>query len=298
MSRSPEFLSAILSSGRPVILDGAMGTELQRRKIDTGLPLWSASVLIKKPEVVKEIHADYLKAGADIITTNTFRTNMRTFLRAGLPDQSRELTLLACSLAKDAKKTTHKDQSLIAGCVATLEDCYRPDLTPDSDILYSEHQLLTQNLADGGVDFIFLETMNSIRETEAALAAAAKTNLPVAISFVCTKEGRLLSGEILEKALEIVMPFRPLFVATNCAPIDVISTSLAELLNHSSFPVGIYANGDGKPDDLQGWIFNTSTGPQNYLNATKEWVKSGAKIIGGCCGTTPEYIEMLSKSFS
>ncbi|MBM2840689.1 MAG: homocysteine S-methyltransferase [Bacteroidetes bacterium] len=96
-------LKDLLSSKSTIILDGAMGTELQRRDVDTGLPLWSANALMVHPEVVLQIHKDYIEAGADIITTNTFRTTRRTFRRANLPDRSLQFTKSAVALARKAR---------------------------------------------------------------------------------------------------------------------------------------------------------------------------------------------------
>src|SRR5512146_2033834 len=91
-----------LATGNALLLDGATGTELQRRGVDTSLPLWSARALLEAPEVLRAIHADYIAAGADILTTNTFRTHRRTLTRAGLGERTHELTQLAVKIAREA----------------------------------------------------------------------------------------------------------------------------------------------------------------------------------------------------
>ena len=96
----------LLETRGPLILDGAMGTELQRRGVDIGLPLWSANALVAAPDIVLQIHRDYIAAGADIITTNTFRTTPRAFRNAGLPDRSAELTASAVHLCAGGPATT------------------------------------------------------------------------------------------------------------------------------------------------------------------------------------------------
>ncbi|MGH9425268.1 MAG: homocysteine S-methyltransferase family protein, partial [Terriglobia bacterium] len=177
-----------------LILDGAMGTELQRRGVDTGLPLWSANALISHPETVLQIHKDYIEAGADIITTNTFRTTRRTMHRANLPDRSSQLTANAVEHAHQACKSFPDREILIAGSIAPLEDCYRPDLVPSDRELREEHAELAERLAEASVDFILLETMNTIREIYAACAAAKATGKEVVASFICNTKGELYGG--------------------------------------------------------------------------------------------------------
>ena len=278
------------------ILDGAMGTELQRRGINTGLPLWSATALIESPQTVQAIHEDYIRAGATVITTNTFRTNPRTFRRGGLEDLSRELTVKACELAKAATRVT-TNEVRVAGSLASLEDCYRPDLTPPDSELYPEHEIMAQLLKEGGVDYILAETHNSLREIRAVLEAIRKVKMPFAISFVCNAAGDLLSGEKIEDAVALALTYKPLFLGTNCARLNIIESSLKRILASSKgTPVSIYANGDGEPDDAEGWKFSLSIGVPNYAESAKNWRALGASIIGGCCGTTPEYIEGLKRS--
>ena len=112
-----------LQSGHILILDGATGTELDRRGVDTSLPLWSARALLTAPDIVQQIHRDYLDAGADLITTNTFRTHRRTLTRAGVGERTRELTQLAVELARRAIEESGRT-AYIAGSMSPLEDCY------------------------------------------------------------------------------------------------------------------------------------------------------------------------------
>lgn len=289
-------LREALSQREIVILDGAMGTELQRHGVQTALPLWSGAANTSHGDLVQQIHTDYLEAGAQIITTNTFRTGTRPVKKADLTISSRELTGIACSHAHAARDRVGDLSRLIAGCVATLEDCYEPDLTPPDSELREEHLELVHSLAAGGVDFIFAETMNTVRETVIVLEAAAKVGLPVAVSFVCNEKGELLSGESLESALIAVNRFTPLFVGTNCAPPDRLSSSVNILREMSKAPTAVYANGMGHPGEPLGWVFGElGTEADHYLSHVKGWIEAGAQVIGGCCGTTPEYIAKIAE---
>lgn len=290
-----ESLRRRLETREVVLLDGGMGTEIQRRGVSTALPLWSAGAVLSHPETVKEIHLEYIRSGADIITTNTFRTNERTFRHAGMAESlAAELTSRACDLAREARGESGRDDVLIAGEMAPLEDCYRVDLVPEQRALAKEHAAWAESLARCGVDFLFVETMNCIRETLAASEAAAATGLPFAVSYVPSGSGGMLSGETAAELLDAVMPFGPFAILINCRPPAEMQAALEHLVKASSIPTGVYGNGLGHPDDAEGWIFDGGTAGSQYLEYARQWVKAGALVVGGCCGTTPEYIRMLA----
>ena len=285
-------LTQMLSTRRPLILDGAMGTELQRRGVDTTLPLWSARALIDEPEAVLQIHLDYIAAGADIITTNTFRTTRRTFRRAGLPDRSSELTARAVEIARQATRTAGPHTLLVAGSIAPLEDCYRPDLVPPEADLHEEHGELARRLDEAGVDILLLETMNTIREAVAACRQAVATGRETVVSFLCNNEGNLYSGELLEEAVRTIEPLGPAAFSLNCISPRFLPLAISRLRAATGKPFAVYAN-VGLPGGEQGWHFTRETGEVEYAAHAARWVKEGAAIVGGCCGTTPAYISFL-----
>ncbi|HMK39664.1 MAG TPA: homocysteine S-methyltransferase family protein [Bacteroidota bacterium] len=299
-----EPFARLLERRRPVILDGAMGTELHRRGVDTGLPLWSAHALLSSPETVRRIHREYLGAGADIITSNTFRTTRRTFLRAGLPDRSAELTSLAVALAADAIAEREGERALLAGSMAPLEDCYRPELVPPEEILRQEHAEQAGRLAEAGVDFLLLETMGTVREAAAAAGAAQATGLEYVVSFLCRPDGSLYGGEPLSEAVCQVAGRSPAALSLNCIsprsmkrPLSNLLSALRTVPGAGQLPVGLYAN-VGAPGEEHGTVFRRDVGPEAYARLAGTWVKSGVSFIGGCCGTTPEYIRALAEAFA
>ena len=277
-----------------LLLDGATGTELNRRGVDTGLPLWSANALTTEAglNVLRQVHLDYLNAGADIITTNTFRTNRRVL--AGKGFSAHELTLRAVATAREAIADFGKP-ALVAGSLSSLEDCYRPDLVPPADECLAEHTERIEHLVASGVDLLLIETMNSIREALIAAKIATATGLPTWVSFVCDENGRILSGESLTQAAEILMPLGVKAVGVNCMPAHAIAQPLNELraICGESFPLLAYGN-IGHVDDEQGWINTDSTDPEGYLQHAQTWP---AQIIGACCGSTPEHIRKLQLSW-
>jgi S-methylmethionine-dependent homocysteine/selenocysteine methylase len=282
----------VLEAHAPLILDGAMGTELQRRGVDTGLPLWSARALAEAPETVLQIHRDYLDAGADMLTANTFRTTRRTFRRAALPDRSEEHTRLAVELALHARTGAPGRPVLVAGSIAPLEDCYRPDLVPPDDELQEEHGEQARRLAAAGVDLLLLETMGTIREARLAAAAAAETGMDFIISFLCDREGRLYGGESLGRAVTAVTPFRPVALSINCVPARCALPAIRQLKAGTSVPWGIYAN-TGVAGQEQAASLIPDVTPEEYGQLALEWFHQGASFLGGCCGTTPEHVAVL-----
>jgi homocysteine S-methyltransferase len=278
-----------LNHTKPLLLDGATGTGLNRRGIDLSLPLWSAAAIESAPDVLRQIHAEYVTAGAEILTANTFRTHARNLFAAGRADRAGELTQRAVDIARSAAG----DSAWVAGSQAPLEDCYSPQRVPDDEVLKREHETMSRHLAAAGVDLILVETQNTIREAMAATQSATTTGIPTFVSFVCGAEGRLLSGETLTEAVTAVLPFQPTAVLVNCIPAESALSILEELhAAAGAISFGAYANiGKQEPDGT--WIDSDAVDPKCYARYAESWLKYGAKIIGGCCGTTPEHIQKM-----
>ena len=290
--------SQFLNDRKLVIFPGAMGTELQRRGYKTTLPLWSATANVDAFDLVQRIHADYLNAGADIAITNTFRTTPRTYAKT---NQSRQIAYDALRRSVEASKAAVgavKDRpTFVAGSFAPLEDCYEPDLVPGDQQLADEHGELAEWLADSGSDLLLPETVNAGREAVAMARAASATGLPFIISFVVNADGSLLDGTSLSDAIALTnLPGREA-VMLNCRPIDILVPAFDKLAEVYDGHKGVYPNGLGHPHPDQGWVFEeNSDSIQKYVSAALSWKDAGARIIGGCCGTTPAYLQALSKA--
>ncbi len=220
----------------PLLLDSAMGTELERRGVRCQLPLWSAWALVDSPSTVLAIHRDDLEAGADILTANTFRTHGRSLEKAGKGMRAEELTRQAVTLARRAAGESPRP-ILVAGSLSPLEDCYRPDLVPDEGTLWQEHGRQATLLAAAGADLILAETHNSVRELAAAVRAAKATGLPVVASMVTDGQGRLLSGEPIAAAARALEGLRP----------DVLSINCVRVATPSRRPACARGGGAGRP---------------------------------------------------
>jgi homocysteine S-methyltransferase len=249
-------------------------------------------------EILQKIHEDYLRAGADIITTNTFRTHRRALAPSGNADRALELTRRAVDIARAAIASVKSDSpKFIAGSISTLEDCYRPDLVPPDNELRAEHSERVHHLIECDVDFILIETINTIREAVIMAKLATITGTPVVVSFVCDRHGKILSGETLTEAAGQLLPLGISAIGVNCGPTPNLAKPLAELqaacLSATAcgkdFPLIAYGN-IGYADEKIGWVNTDSENPNAYCEHAAHWP---VKIVGGCCGTTPEHISKL-----
>jgi homocysteine S-methyltransferase len=280
-----------LADSRPINLDGAMGTELERRGANTDTPIWSAMALLDAPELVEQVHRDYLDAGADVIITNTFCTHRRNLEKVGLGDQAVGLTTLAVAIAQKAVRSSGK-QAWVAGSMAPLEDSYSTADPSTRDEYLRSHDEMAHNLAAAGVDLLLIETMKYIVEAEAAAEAASKTGLPFGVSFICKSDGHLLSEESITEAATAVETHKPAFLGINCTPATSLEPALQELRGATRLPIAVYAN-SGHTEDYQTWGVTEGSEPEAYCRLAERWIEFGAQLIGGCCGTRPEHIAAL-----
>jgi homocysteine S-methyltransferase len=294
MSPSPggDGLRARIREGAPILLDAAMGTQLERHGAPSGLPLWSARALMESPELVLAIHRAETAAGAEILTANTFRTHRRTLAREGLEARSAELTRTAVALAREAARGAGRPV-FVVGSLSPLEDCYRHDLTPQGEALEREHALQAESLAAAGVDGILVETQNTVREMAAATRWAKATGLPVVASMITDGQGRLLSGETIEEAVRSLASLKLEALSINCVPARRLGGDLALLaLAAPGAPLAAYGN-LGAPSGEDRTAFTEDVTPEDYAALARDWLAAGARIVGGCCGTTTAYTAAL-----
>jgi S-methylmethionine-dependent homocysteine/selenocysteine methylase len=296
----------LLAAQDVLVLDGATGTELERRGYPTRLPLWTADAAAAAPDLLLRVHLDYLEAGADIVTANTFRTTPYTLRKLGRESEAASLTARSLALARTA--CARAGRGLVAGCLAPLEDCYHPERVPPPEVLDREHAAYAGHLAAAGADLLLVETMGTTREALAACSAALATGLPVLASFILDPRGSgaLLSGEDLGEAVAAVCSLatggrRVAAVLVNCTPPEATLAALVRLLRAGDPPrgrrspfIGAYAN-LGRPDEVHGWSHDPAATPEAYATWARRCRDQGATLLGGCCGTTPAHIAALSR---
>ncbi len=293
----PSPLSTQLTRGEIILLDGALGTELERRGVSTQLPLWSAQAVRDSPDRVREVHEDYVRAGADILTAATFRTTPRALGKAGMAADADRLTRAAIALCVEARERVGGGREVfVAGSMAPLEDCYAPELVPPALAADREHAEQAERLARAGAELLLVETMGTIREAVAAVRAAKKTGLLVLASFICRNGSEILGGELLADAVRGVEAIGADAVLVNCTPVDVMPLCLDAMSRATSLPIGCYPNA-GTPEMAKGtWQFDPSMSPERFAGSAQEWLRRGAQIVGGCCGTGPDHIRALRES--
>jgi len=289
-----------LQRGGTVILDGAIGTEILRRNVT-----WADHQLATKPEFVRGIHEDYIRAGADVISTNSFQLSRRALYNhfrddahrehigaKDLPERAGKLLAASVRLAVEAReKVAAKRPVAVAAAITTLEWCFRPDLVPADEQARREYRELFGIVKENGADLVLFETVNSIGEANVAAEVARELGLPCWVAFVPAKTGKLFTGETLGDAVEAMQKHGVDAVLLNCAPPNDITTGMKELMPRAKVATGAYAHiGRFNPPE---WLFTDEYPPARYTQECAGWKKSGARILGGCCGTTPDHIAAL-----
>ncbi len=275
-----------------VVLDGAVGTELERRGCECKLPLWSAEALINNQELLFEIYNDYIESGAEILSTNTFRTTQYTLNKYDKDLDESLLIKISVDIIKEAQKYTRsEDNTYIAGIVAPIEDCYKPNDVPEIDVLLKEHRNRIEILLENDVDLIIAETIGTLKEAKAIMELMMELDIPFFISFIC-RGLNLLSEEPLSEAINLMSRFKVDGILTNCTSCKDIDEIMDYFKSSVSILYGGYANtGKMNPHVRGDYLYEMS--PSQYSKHVKKWIDSGAKLVGGCCGTTPSHIECL-----
>lgn len=274
---------------RPLLLDAALGTELSRRGAPASPPLWSARAVLERPDLVLSVHRENVAAGADLLTAATFRTQP-----ALLGPAAREATRRAVVLAREA--AAGRSGVLVAGSLAPVADCWRPDLVPPDEELARLHALHAEALAQADADLLLLETFGTAREWRAAAHAAAATGLAVVACATTNDDGALLSGEPLGEAARslLELPSPPAALGVNCVPARRLAASLSHLAAVApGLPLAAYGNA-GLPLDEAAGLFAEPIFPEEYAAVAERWLSLGARLVGGCCGTTALHVAALA----
>jgi len=281
-------------------LDGGMGQELIRRSGKRATTFWSGRAMIDAPDLVTGLHRDFIEAGANVITLNSYSLTPAKIARYDIPYSLRELQELALSLAHKARDMTHEDVK-IAGCLPPLVQSYRSELIADDQQNFDDYSEIASIQAPG-TDLFICETMSAIREAVTATSAAAAFGKPVwtALTVDDSNGARLRSGEPLNEAIDASLSAGASAILINCSSPEATTTAI-DLLAGYDVAFGAYANGFKSIAALS--TTNTvdvlerreDLTPEAYAAFGRRWIGAGATIVGGCCEVNPEHIRELTR---
>ena len=296
----------VLHSGETILLDGATGSELENRgiKMDNS---WCATASLEF-DILKQIHKDYINAGAKIITTNTYASNRMILEVAGVEDKFEDINLAAINAAIQAREECGRDDVLVAGSLShqiPYEDAFRSQEEKDKYIKKLTPEYFQKSfdelaffLADNGCDFILLELMYRPDRIDIIFDSASKVGLPVWAGFSSRNKDGLIALTTdyeysFKKMISNVKHHKLDAVGIMHCDIGVIEESIKELKEIYDLPIMAYP--EVAVFNFPRYDMSNIIQPNDYLVEAKKWKDAGAQIIGGCCGTTVEHIKLLNE---
>ncbi len=275
---------------RPLIFDGAMGTMIYSKGVF--INTCYEHLCVTNPKLIKGIHEAYVDGGADVIETNSYGANRLKLQSHGLADQLEEINRAAVRLARQAAG----DDALVAGSVGPClqsGQLFDDRMTDELTDVFREHMAV---LASEGIDLFLLETFTHVKEAHLAAKVAKEFNLPVFVSVTVGKDGETRRGEKIELIVaELDADPNVDGIGINCGIGPAAAFSIAErALPHTKKPFTVMANA-GLPQEVDGRMIYMST-PEYFTEYAKSMIQVGVRGVGGCCGTTPEHIEMMAKA--
>ena len=292
-----------LARGETIILDGGTGTDIQRRGVPMSSSTWCAEANVSHPEVVRAVHEDYIRAGADVIIANTFATSALLFNALGRDSEMLEIDRAAVAIAKAAAKGHHV---AVAGSMSTM----RP-VAPGSDRTLKQRewpeaqaralfQRKADNLAAAGADFIMMEMMRDQDYSVWASEAAMATGLPVWIGISVERHGSRLTGfgredQSLDDVARVLSGLKPEVISIMHTSPNDTDEAIDILRRHWKGPIGAYP--ESGYFKMPEWTFVDIIPPEELVKRSRAWKRQGVTAFGGCCGLGPEHIKALSEAF-
>lgn len=312
MSNKINPIDAILSQHSIMFLDGALATELEAHGCNLDDPLWSARVLLENPELIYQVHSDYFSAGADCAITASYQATINGFSARGIQEQEaleliRKTVLLARRARDDFWKEntqTIRPKPLVAASVgpygAYLADGseYVGNYGVTDNTLADFHRSRMSALIEAGADLLAFETIPSLQEAKVLDTLLREFPETYAwLSFSLKNEKEISEGtklaecaRVFEKSDQIVA------IGINCAPVTVVTGAIQELRANTKKPILVYPNsGETYNPETKTWHGHEQCNAFDIQS--EEWYQAGARLIGGCCRTTPHHIEELSKKW-
>jgi len=297
-----------LAEGHIVLMDGAMGTELDRRDVPMHGKAWSAAAMTTHPDAVRGVHADYIGGGARMHIVNSFALARHVLEPAGFGDDVASFNAKSVALCREALEVQDaQDPQWIVGSLSTFAAQSDRSRLPDPVALEENYREQAHILADAGVDLFTLEMLCDFELTQAALNATLHFDKPVIVGFttkwagdgatVMTRADEMgLDPVAFDDVLADLVPAlptdKPMIMSIMHSDLDVTDAALDVLRRHWSGPLAIYPN-SGR-FEYPHWQFDSVCPPEEFVSAAQGWIKRGVGIIGGCCGIGPDHISALA----
>ncbi len=281
-----------LQAGKILVLDGATGTNLQRRGLPAGTPsdLW----VIDNPDAVAQLYRDFVEAGSDIILTNTFGSSRLHLGHAGLADRFEQTNRKAVELAFQAVAGTG---TILGGSMGPLGEMLQPYgmlSEADAEAAYAGQACI---LSDAGVDLLVIETQFDLNEAKAAIRGARSvTDLPLVCSFSYDRGVRTMMGVKPAQMAAELAGDGVVALGVNCGrSLEDNLKVLQDLRQAADLPIWFKPNAGLPHNDVEGTLQYEVT-PEMMAEQVPLWIESGAKLVGGCCGTSPEHLKAIAKA--
>jgi methionine synthase I (cobalamin-dependent) len=285
MSQNFNLFSFSSKIHRPLILDGSIGALLHKKGFVEDSFFWSTLANEKHPHEVIKLHKEYIKAGADIITTNTFRTNPAALKLSG-KRLSDKYVKKAVKLAKEAI-TNHS--VLVAGSNAPAEDCYQSIRILRLKEIEHNHITHINQLMENGCDFILNETQSHLDEIKIISDYCRRNGVPFVMSFFFDEKLKLLDGNDLREAVKYTLKNSPLAIGFNCITYEILINALSVI--KFDYNWGYYLN--CSKGNITNKIYSSGLTITNYIDIVKTFMRHSPSFIGSCCGSTPAFTKQI-----
>jgi S-methylmethionine-dependent homocysteine/selenocysteine methylase len=284
--------SGVLESGGVLLLDGGTGSELRRRGVALDACVWSALASVEHFDTLRAIHTDYIAAGADVITTNTFATTRFVLAAANRGAQFAEINHRAVAAAREARDAGGRNVA-IAGSLSCFPPRFDASAYPAERVEADAYVELAELLAEAGVDFLVLEMLEDVEHATRACEAARSTGLPIWLGVSCRirGDGTLAAFDFPEtpfaNVLDAILPFEPDAVTVMHSPPEAIQPALREVRARFGGTLGAYPELDSPATHAE------PLDPAELAAFVPAWLQAGTRIVGGCCGATPAHVRAL-----
>ena len=289
------------SDPHPIILDGATSTELERRGVPMDTETWSGLAALSHPAVLRDLHADYLRAGAEVIIANTYAAAPHHLAAAGFGDRAREINVRSVELALEARDAAADGPAWVAGSLSLMAPGFHSVNRPAPAEHAEQLRVQAEWVAEAGADLLAVEMLRDVEWSAAAMDAALSVGLPVWAGFSCVVDeggapvtpGSVAGPTPLEDVLRAVAGRGEALVAIMHSKIEDTGPGLECARRLCEAPLGAWPNsGRFEPPH---WQFQDVVAPGEFAAMAARWVEEGVRVVGGCCGLGPEHVRAAAE---